>query len=227
MPIPSKKDTIERVSTKERVYRALREWIVDGTLQPDERLNDKDLAEHFSVSRTPVREALQMLVEQKFVTVLPSSGTFVAPLDRKNMVAVYQMMAGLQCMALEIAFDRITSDDIARLRMLNAAFMQLAASGNVKETNRADAQLHHEIAWLSGNDYLVRFTDVLTMQAQRGENLFFRSDMRRTASYEQHKEIIEALERHDLKKAQEVMRENWSSPFWKAQRGPNGTTETA
>ena len=214
MPIPQEQEKIERTSTKERVYRSLRNWIIDGVLQPEERLNDKELAEHFSVSRTPVREALQMLAEQKFVTVLPSSGTFVAPLDREDMRHVYQMMAGLQCMALEMAASRIVPDDIARLRMMNAAFMELAAANDVKETNRADARLHHEIARLSGNEYLVRFTDVLTMQAQRGENLFFRSDVRRTASYEQHSSIIEALERGDLKKAQEAMKANWSVPFW-------------
>ena len=107
MPIPNRKDNIEKLSTKERVYNVLREWIADGTLQPQERLNDKELAAHFSVSRTPVREALQMLIEQKFVTVRPSSGTFVAPLDREDMACVYQMIAALQCMALELAFSRI------------------------------------------------------------------------------------------------------------------------
>lgn len=220
MPIPDKKNKIERISTKERVYNALREWIVDGTLQPNERLSDKELAEHFSVSRTPVREALQMLVEQKFVTVLPSSGTFVAPLDRADMGSVYEMMSGLQCLALELAISRIIPDDISRLRIMNAAFMELAAAGDARGTNRADTNLHHEVAKLSGNDYLVRFTEVLALQAQRGENLFFRSDMRRVASYEQHKAIIDALEVRDLKTAQEKMKENWNAPFWEENTDP-------
>lgn len=214
MPIPNKKNKIERISTKERIYNALREWIVDGTLQPNERLSDKELADHFSVSRTPVREALQMLAEQKFVTVLPSSGTFVAPLDRADMGNVYEMMSRLQCLALELATSRIIPEDISRLRIMNAAFMELAVAGDARGTNRADSKLHHEIAKLSGNDYLVRFTDVLIMQAQRGENLFFRSDMRRVNSYEQHRAIIDALEQGDLKTAQEKMKENWHAPFW-------------
>ena len=110
-------------------------------MQPQERLNDKELAAHFSVSRTPVREALQMLIEQKFVTVRPSSGTFVAPLDREDMACVYQMIAGLQCMALELAFSRIGAAEISRLRVLNAALMQMDAAGTVKETSRADMDL--------------------------------------------------------------------------------------
>ena len=213
MPIPNRKDNIEKLSTKERVYNVLREWIADGTLQPQERLNDKELAAHFSVSRTPVREALQMLIEQKFVTVRPSSGTFVAPLDREDMACVYQMIAGLQCMALELAFSRIGAAEISRLRVLNAALMQMDAAGNVKETSRADMDFHRQFAILSGNSYLVRFTDTLLMQAQRAENLFFGAERRGTLSAGQHMAIIDAIERRDLNAAKETMRVNWNAWF--------------
>ncbi len=227
MPVPEKQNKIERISTKERVYKVLRDWIVNGTLQPEERLNDKELAEYFSVSRMPVREALQMLVEQKFVTIVPSSGTFVTPLDRENMIQVYQMMAGLQCLALEMAFDRISSDDIACLLALNAKFTQLSAAGDVMATNLADAEFHHQIAGLSSDDYIVHFTDMLAWQAQRGENLFFLSGVRRSVSYEQHNAIIEALKNRDLKAAQETMKQNWSTSFWDLSTTASGDNRTA
>ena len=216
MPIPDKQNKIKRISTKERVYKVLCEWIVNGTLKPEERLNDKELAEYFAVSRMPVREALQMLVEQKFVTVAPSSGTFVAPLDCENMVQVYQMIAGLQCLALELAFDSISSDDIACLFSLNAKFTQLSTTGDALAANLADAEFHRQIAILSHNDYLVHFTDMLALQAQRGENLYFLSGVRRASSYEQHTAIIEALRNGNLKVAQEVMKQNWPASFWKS-----------
>lgn len=215
MPIPAKEDKIVRISTRERVYNSLRQWIIDGTLQPDERLNDKEIAEHFSVSRTPVREALQMLAEQKFITVLPSSGTFVAPIDRKDMVEVYCLMGAFQALALEMGFERITDADIAQLRAYNAAFLQAAREDNVNETNRIHTQLHHAVAVLSGSSYLISFTDTLMMQAFRGETLFFKSYSRRTVSYSQHKAFIDALEKRDLPLAQKLIKENWDSAFWK------------
>lgn len=53
MPIPKKTETINRTTAKERVYTILQQWIVDGTLEPGERLNDADLAKYFSVSARP------------------------------------------------------------------------------------------------------------------------------------------------------------------------------
>ena len=67
MPIPNESNAITKSSAKERVYNTLQQWIINGTLLPQERLNDTELARHFNVSRTPVREALQMLSEQKLV----------------------------------------------------------------------------------------------------------------------------------------------------------------
>ena len=65
-----------------------------------ERLNDADLAKYFSVSRTPVREAIQMLNEQKLVEIVPSSGTFVAPINQEDIKHVYQLLGGLQEMCI-------------------------------------------------------------------------------------------------------------------------------
>ena len=68
MPIPpAQKDAAPRTTAKERVYRTLRQWIIDGTMEPGERLNDVELAQYFSVSRTPVREAIQLLDRKSVV----------------------------------------------------------------------------------------------------------------------------------------------------------------
>ena len=86
MPIPQIKPGSSQKSARAQVYRQLQDWIVDGTMQPGERISDQDVAEYFSVSRTPVREALQLLSEQGFVRVEPSRGTHVSSLDRKSVV---------------------------------------------------------------------------------------------------------------------------------------------
>ena len=71
MPIPEKNVFEAPKSAKIRIYETLREWIIDGTLQPGEKILDSELSQYFSVSRTPVREAIQMLVEQKLIDVRP------------------------------------------------------------------------------------------------------------------------------------------------------------
>ena len=115
MPIPPQTQILPRTTAKERVYQTLRQWIINGTLQPRERLNDVELARYFSVSRTPVREALQRLSEKKLVQIVPSSGTYVAPIDDQDMAHVYQLLVALQSLALELCIRTITPDQLERL----------------------------------------------------------------------------------------------------------------
>ena len=119
MPIPAEQKPMVRTTARERVYKTLQQWIVNGTLLPEERLNDVELARYFSVSRTPVREALQMLAEQKLVKMVPSSGTFVAPIDLKDMAYVYELLGGLQSYAIELGIDRITKEQLNILQHIN------------------------------------------------------------------------------------------------------------
>ena len=71
MPIPKQVSYEAPKSAKMRIYEALREWIIDGTLQPGEKILDSEISQYFSVSRTPVREAIQMLAEQKLIEIRP------------------------------------------------------------------------------------------------------------------------------------------------------------
>ena len=71
MPIPKKDSALQRKSAKDLVYETLCDWIIRGEMMPGEKLLDTELAAYFNVSRTPVREALQMLETQKLIKVTP------------------------------------------------------------------------------------------------------------------------------------------------------------
>ncbi len=209
MPIPAKQNPMVRTTARERVYKTLQQWIVNGTLLPGERLNDVELAKYFSVSRTPVREALQMLAEQKLVKMVPSSGTFVAPIDLQDIARVYELLIGLQFYAVELGIERITSEQLDALQQANESFYQYAQQNNIEKTIYADWEFHHCIAELSKNHYLVTYTEQLMMQTQRNELHFFKSCVQPEQSYQVHKQILHALKDHDLEAAKKGILENW------------------
>lgn len=218
MPIPLvQKGAIPRTTAKERIYHTLRQWIIAGTLEPGERLNDVELAHYFSVSRTPVREALQLLEEQKLVRVVPSSGTYVAPIDEEDMLHVYQLLIGLQTMALELALPSMTPEDMERLEALNETFLACVKAGTAEDASGADYEFHHALCGLAGNPYLVEFSDQLELQARRNENRFFRESEALYDSYEGHKRILAALAAGDLAAAKAELRLNWDVSLEKTQ----------
>ena len=71
MPIPQNYSAPVKLSAKDRAYNQIQEWIVDGTLVPNEKINDAQLANALGISRTPVREALQLLALQGLVAMKP------------------------------------------------------------------------------------------------------------------------------------------------------------
>ena len=77
MPIPTNFAVPGRISAKDRSFSQIQRWIIDGTLQPGEKLNDADLAGALGVSRTPIREALQLLEGQGLVEMHPGKDTRV------------------------------------------------------------------------------------------------------------------------------------------------------
>ena len=65
VPIPERTQALQRQSAKSVVYQTVCDWIITGVLEPGEKILDSELGEYFSVSRTPVREALQLLQKSK------------------------------------------------------------------------------------------------------------------------------------------------------------------
>lgn len=217
MPIPPKKDNLAPKTARERVYTELKQWIIDGTLQPDEKLSDHELAAYFSVSRTPVREAMQLLADQRLIYIYPGKESRVAPIDFEQASQAYQIIAQLYSLALEFAYPHINDAFLAELRNINRQFSQQFSSPNTAEAHRLDKQFHSLFLKLAPNEFLSNFIDILDCHVERSERLYYNSAVTRKDSYNQHEAIIQALERRDLPDAIEKTKENWLNTLDKMQ----------
>src|SRR5438067_10360445 len=119
MPLPSTETRINRSLARDEAYERIRDWIIDGTLRPDEILRDHDIAQSLGVSRTPVREALRRLEDEGFVETALNRWTRVAPLDLLKAIETYSVIAALEASALESA--QLNPQDLDRMTEANAA----------------------------------------------------------------------------------------------------------
>lgn len=204
MPIPTKKTKELPKTAKERVYQELRQWIVEGTLQPGEKISDQEIAQYFSVSRTPVREAIQLLADQKLVQVFPGKETRVSEVDLAGAEATYRLMAELNVLALEFAAPKINAEVIAELHQINLGILH---AEDISTANEGDQRFHEVFVKLADNHFLTEFTGILRCHVDRIEHLYYRALA--SCSYASHEEILAALEQHDLPRAKEAMRRNW------------------
>jgi DNA-binding GntR family transcriptional regulator len=97
------------------VVPALREAIVEGVLAAGSRLSEVQVAKQLNVSRTPMREAFAQLEREGLVTVLPRVGAYVRAVTSRDVEEIYTVRAALECLAVQLAAERITALGTAQL----------------------------------------------------------------------------------------------------------------
>lgn len=209
MPIPKKHSKEMPKTARERVYTTVKEWIIDGTLKPEEKISDVEISSYFSVSRTPVREALQLLADQKLVEVFPGKESRVAPIDWEHAGQVYIMLAELQALAIDFAFPKISEEVILRLVDINEEMEEALESGYINVIKNCDNAFHDVILKMTQNNFLINFNDILRNHVARIENLYYSSQKKYISSVKEHDMIIEALRKKDIRGAKEAVRSNW------------------
>ena len=209
MPIPVKQQSEERLTAKALVYKTLREWITDGTLQPGEQIYDQEIAKYFNVSRTPVREAMQLLADQKLIEIQPGKESRVAKFDYDELEKSYVLLAELHALALQFAWDALTEEDIAEMESCNEALRNRRNTADLHKAQTLDTQFHDVIVRKAGNDFLTSFCEMLHIQTMRIENLYFAEDDNYVNSWTVHEKILQAIRERDLPAACGAMRENW------------------
>ena len=209
MPIPSKKETIHRQSVKDAVYETVCEWIITGTLKPGEKILDTELAEYFGVSRTPVREALQILEKQKLVRMIPGKTTIVTDIDLEDIEKCYRPLAEVQAIAASMAAEKITKEELVKLENEVIAFSEASKNDDALQAINHDSRFHEIIIDASDNEYISDFSHMLILHIQRIKYHYFHLSGYRELSAGEHKEILEAIKNKDSSLSHDLMRTHW------------------
>jgi DNA-binding GntR family transcriptional regulator len=187
----------DSLPSSERVYRKLREMILSGELPPQTRLVEVHFAEQFEVSRTPVREALKRLTAEKLVYADSVRGLVVREPEPDEIEDVYIVREALEAVAARLAARRITPDELRRLWAILESMREAVELGRTDVIVNTNIAFHDVIYRAAGNETLSRIVKELSDFVRRFSTEAFASSERANAVLEEHKAILEALERHD------------------------------
>jgi DNA-binding GntR family transcriptional regulator len=214
MPIPKDYVTPARMSAKEKAFQQLQRWIIDGTLEPGEKLYDIELAEALGISRTPVREALQLLQIRGFIEMHPGKETRVTAIQRDDVLKMYPPLASLQALAAEEAVKNIVPGHIEALKEINMRYEQAIHNGQVFTAMEIDEEFHNLIVEIADNPYILDFSSLLQMHLRRLKYVFLKQHTAsNTDSLKEHERVIQALAEGDGEAASAAMKQNWLRPM--------------
>ncbi len=185
------------------VYVQLRDWISEGTLQPGYRLREVEIARHFDVSTTPVREALQRLQYDGLVESHPRRGASVASVEWAEIHSLLIVRELLEVYAVRRVAQTMKTHDFDEVRAILDGQASAVAEADIQEFVRLDRDFHMSIIRMAGNEPLVRITDQVHTQLQqaRGRIAGNRKGSVET-SLDQHRAVFEAIESGDVAQAE-------------------------
>jgi DNA-binding GntR family transcriptional regulator len=194
------------VATNELIRRA----IIDGRLQPGERLKEEELARELGISRTPVREALLMLQAEGLVDATPNRGATVRAHTAEDIDDLYQLRAVLEGYATRRAASGLSEEAIASLYAGCERFeAQIQDTGTgLRELVKENSFFHETILDGAGSTRLASMVrNVIALPLVYRSYTWYSAEQRRI-SYHYHVQITRALAARDADRAELVMKEH-------------------
>jgi DNA-binding GntR family transcriptional regulator len=177
----------------EIVRSALEKDIFAGVLAPATPLDEDAIARRFSISRTPVREALLQLIEAGLVEKPSRQRAVVAPLDVRRLIQMFETLSELEAVCARLATRRITAQEIDGLRAIHALSDAALASGDSDEFGRQGIRFHVAVWRATHNDVLFETTRNLAVRLTPYRMFQLRSKGREQANHEDHKLLLQLI----------------------------------
>jgi len=159
------------------------------------------LANRLGVSRTPIREAIRKLELDGLVTMVPRKGAEVAQITEKNLKDVLEVRRALDILAVELACERMSQEELQKLREACDTFAKMTETKDASAIAKADVALHDIITNATGNARLVQMVNNLAEQMYRYRFEYIKDTANHARLIEEHEEIYDAIVSKDKQKA--------------------------
>ena len=190
------------------IYRQVKEMIFGFTLYPGARVTENELAERFGVSRTPVREALQRLAAEGYVTIRPKQGCFVRDMDIEEINQYYEVRIALELRGLELAGRAMPVRELKRLAAIWHPDRVPRRSPTVATMVARDEGFHLALAGGTGNAVLAGYLKDVNDHIHIVRRLDFTDAGRIGPTYREHHEVLLRLLDGDVDGAKGVLEEH-------------------
>lgn len=197
----------EAVSLADQAFHAIRELIVSLELAPGAVVNERELTEQLAIGRTPVREALRRLAQEKLVEVYPRRGIFVTTVDVRDLARLCEVRSVLEPEAARLAADRATQLDLDALSEL----LNELGSSKVRDDKTLidlDRRIHRTVYRCTHNHFLEATLEEYYALALRIWMLALEETGELRAAVLEHRPLLEAVAFGKGDVAAEIMRDH-------------------
>jgi DNA-binding GntR family transcriptional regulator len=193
---------------KNSIRENIIELILSGHLKPGERIKEQALSQLLHVSRTPLREALISLERLRLVQSEPNVGFKVREMSIEEVEELYPLISLLETHALALSFAFLET----QIKILESINESLHLQRDLpREASLADRKFHFKLTEFCKNETLLHLIADLRLRISCYEHRYMIKKDHIERSYNQHKDIIAAIQERNLTKAKKALSTNWES----------------
>ena len=198
----------ESSSLSEAAYSRIRSMIITLELEPGSLISESALMSTLKMGRTPIREALRSLANEKLVEVYPRRGMFVSRVDVANLSQLSETRAVLEIKAAELAATRSTTADQEITKALIKEIKAIKGDLDMPTLIGLDQRIHHHIYQCTHNEFLAAALDNYYAHALRIWFLALDRVEHLADAIIEHRALLEAIASNDPKAASKAMKEH-------------------
>ena len=195
----------EYLPLRDVVFNTLRQAILRGELKPGERLMEIQLANKLGVSRTPIREAIRKLELEGLVLMIPRKGAEVAEISEKSLRDVLEIRKALEELAVRLACDKITEEEIKELEKCAVDFKKILKSNDITEVAEADVRFHDIIYMATDNQKLITLLSNLREHMYRYRVEYLKDQTAHKQLLREHEEIVKHIRERNKEEAVQIV----------------------
>ena len=191
-----------RESRVDQAYAEIRRRILDNYYAPGHQVLEQELAAELGMSRTPVREALVRLQNERFVQLIPRHGMRVVPLSIQELREVYEVLTSLELTAIDrLARLDLEQESLATIEKTVDEMDQAVRRKDVDAWAKADERFHRILVTLCGNRRLATMVEMLWEQGHRARMTTVRLRASLEQSNREHRALLDAIRKRDWRQA--------------------------
>lgn len=198
------------ISKKEIVYNLLRSRILNGIYHPGHKVTIDDISRELSFSNSPIREAINQLVAEGLLRIIPYSGAVVQLVNEEEYIEIMYVLGVLDGAATSLTSNFITEKEIEQLEAINEDMKTSLDNFNLVKFSELNRQFHTFIYSKCGNQFLISSLDTIWQKISYGNNVRFTfAQFRAKESILEHSKIIQMLkDKAPTNKIEEFLREH-------------------
>lgn len=198
------------------IYNCLKKAIIENKIKPNQKINEKEIADSFKVSTTPVREALVRLEAEGFTKITSHRDVVVKEISYGDLAELFQVIGILDCLAATLLVDKIDPKEFIKVEKMTNKLEHYYNQKEVEKFIDMNYEIHDRIWNHLTNKYLQKSLKHCLAHIKRCNyalNSAFHKKEILDASMNAHKEILEALNKKEKGKLKQIIQQHWNPPL--------------